>query len=162
MGFDEEWGRLRAAATERVDTGTPREPAEPVREPDEAGEVDVEAAREAVLERLADFRSRVVLVPLDDRGGLWTAELGGLDWICAFSEPATLARFADARGEAEREWPYRRIVGARLLDEVIPALDFPCGVALDAAGPDGIVFPPVRGLVPDGAALDGDGQQGKA
>lgn len=45
---------------------------------------------------------------------------------------------------------------------MIPALDFPCGVALDAAGPDGIVFPPVRGLVPDGAALDGDGQEKKA
>ncbi|MER5416139.1 hypothetical protein [Streptomyces virginiae] len=162
MGFDEEWGRLRAAATERVDTGTPTEPAEPAREPDPAAEVDVEAAREAVLERLADFRSRVVLVPLDDRGGLWTAELGGLDWICAFSGLETLARFADARGEDEREWPYRRIVGARLLDEVIPALDVPCGVALDAAGPDGIVFPPLRGLVPDGAALDGDGPEGKA
>ncbi|QES59002.1 hypothetical protein DEJ51_16810 [Streptomyces venezuelae] len=123
--------------------------------------MDAAAAREAVLERLADFRSRVVLVPLDERGGLWTAELGGLDWICAFSGPETLARFADARGEAEREWPYRRIVGARLLDEVIPALDFPCGVALDAAGPGGIVFPPVRGLVPDGAALDGDGREGR-
>ncbi|MGW7327254.1 hypothetical protein ACWGIU_01200 [Streptomyces sp. NPDC054840] len=159
MDFDEEWGRLRAAATQRVDAGAPLEPTAPAREPDHAGEVDAEAAREAVLERLADFRSRVVLVPLDDRAGLWTAELGGLDWICAFSEPRTLARFADARGEAEREWPYRRIVGARLLDEVIPALDFPCGVALDAAGPDGIVFPPVRGLVPDGAALDGDGQE---
>ncbi|MEU9301702.1 SseB family protein [Streptomyces sp. NPDC048269] len=86
---------------------------------------------------------------------MWTAELGGLDWICAFSGEETLARFAEARGEAEREWEYRRVVGARLLDEVIPALDFPCGEALDAAGPDGIVFPPVRGIVPDAAALDG-------
>ncbi|MFF4443216.1 hypothetical protein [Streptomyces sp. NPDC001502] len=163
MGFDEEWGRLRAAATERVDAGVPVEPAASAREPEHAGAVAVDAAtaREEVLERLADFRSRAVLVPLDERGGLWTAELGGLDWICAFSGPETLARFADARGEAEREWPYRRIVGARLLDEVIPALDFPCGVALDAAGPDGIVFPPVRGLVPDGAALDGDGRKEK-
>ncbi|WP_406085566.1 hypothetical protein [Streptomyces virginiae] len=159
MGFDEEWGRLRAAATGRVDAGVPVEPAAPAREPKPAGAVDAAAAREAVLERLADFRSRAVLVPLDERGGLWTAELGGMDWICAFSGLETLARFADARGEAEREWPYRRIVGARLLDEVIPALDFPCGVALDAAGPDGIVLPPVRGLVPDGAALDGDGRE---
>ncbi|MFD3467742.1 hypothetical protein ACFWWM_15460 [Streptomyces sp. NPDC058682] len=165
MGFDEEWGRLRAAATARVDSRVPVEPVEPaprVREPENAADVDAGAAREAVLERLADFRSRAVLVPLDERGGLWTAELGGLDWICAFSGLETLARFAEARGEAEREWPYRRIVGARLLDEVIPALDFPCGVALDVAGPRGIVFPPVRGLVPDGAALDGDGRKEQA
>lgn len=161
MAFDEEWGQLRAAATARVNSGAPAEPVARVPEPEPAA-VDAAAARKAVLERLADFRSRVVLVPLDERGGLWTAELGGLDWICAFSGLETLARFADARGEAEREWPYRRIVGERLLDEVIPALDFPCGVALDAAGPDGIVFPPVRGLVPDGAALDGDGRREKA
>lgn len=114
------------------------------------------AAREAATARLADFRSRVVLVPSDDRGGLWTTQLGGLDWICAFSDEETLSRFAVARDEAAQEWTYRRVIGARLLDEVIPALDFPCGVALDAAGPEGIVFPPMRGIVPDAAALDGE------
>ncbi|KJY26598.1 hypothetical protein VR46_40005 [Streptomyces sp. NRRL S-444] len=100
---------------------------------------------------MADFRSRVVLVPLD----LWTAELGGLDWICAFSGQEELARFAEARGEACQEWTYRRVVGTWLLDELVPALDFPCGVALNAAGPEGAAFPPVRGIVPDTAALDG-------
>ncbi|MFE5538741.1 hypothetical protein [Streptomyces sp. NPDC056492] len=162
MGFDEEWGRLRAAAAARADAELAAEPVARVREPEHAEPVDVAEAREAVLERLSDFRSRVVLVPRDESGGLWTAELGGLLWICAFSSLETLARFADARGDAEREWPFRRIVGARLLDELIPALDFPCGVALDAAGPEGIVFPPVRGLVPDSAALDGDGRGKKA
>ncbi|MFJ5721891.1 SseB family protein [Streptomyces sp. NPDC093149] len=116
----------------------------------------MEQAREAVRERLADFRSRVVLVPLEEQDGLWTAEFGGLDWICAFSDEEALARFAAARGEEGREWSYRRVVGARLLDEVVPVLDFPCGVALNAAGPDGAVFPPVRGIVPDAAALDGE------
>ncbi|WP_279345465.1 hypothetical protein [Streptomyces sp. AP-93] len=150
MGFDEEWARLRAGAVQRatertVGTAFPQAAADPAA-----------VARDAMLKRLADFRSRAVLVPLDERGGLWTAELGGLDWLCAFSGKKTLARFAEARGETEREWPYRRIVGARLLDEVIPALDFPCGVALDTAGPGGVVFPPVRGLVPNGAALDGE------
>ncbi|MFF2193188.1 SseB family protein [Streptomyces sp. NPDC058157] len=112
--------------------------------------------REAAEERLAAFRRRVVLVPLDARGGLWTVGFGGLDWICAFSEEGTLARFAEARGEAAREWVFRRVIGARLLDEVVPALGFPCGVALDAAGPGGAVFPPLRGIVPDAAALDGE------
>lgn len=80
----------------------------------------------------------------------------GLDWICAFSDEEALARFAWARGEGDREWTYRRVVGARLLDELVPALDFPCGVAWNAAGPDGLAFPPVRGIVPDTAALDGE------
>ncbi|WP_407838616.1 SseB family protein [Streptomyces sp. DSM 116496] len=148
MGFDEEWAQLRAGAAGRAASA----PAVvPVAECD-----PVAVARDAALERLTDFRGRVVLVPFDDRGGLWTAGLGGLDWICAFTSEETLARFAEARGEVGREWPYRRVIGARLLDEVVPALDFPCGIALDAAGPDGAVFPPVRGIVPDAAALDGE------
>ncbi|MFI5636340.1 hypothetical protein ACIA8H_02860 [Streptomyces goshikiensis] len=159
MGFDEEWGRLRAEAAERAGraSGAPRatgatgDPAPAV-----AGVPDpVPAAREAARTRLADFRSRAVLVPLDERGGLWTAALGGLDWICAFSGEEALARFAVARDEADRAWPYRRLIGGRLLDEVLPALDFACGIALNPAGPDGTVFPPVRGIVPDTAAIDG-------
>ncbi|MFD8983254.1 SseB family protein [Streptomyces sp. NPDC059564] len=132
MGFEEEWGELRTGA------------ADPVAE-----------ARRAAWERLSEFRDQVVLVPFDERGGLWTAGLGGLDWICAFSDEEALSRFALARGEAERDWAFRRVRGARLLDEVVPALDFPCGVALNPAGPDGTVFPPVRGIVPDAVAVDG-------
>ncbi|MFE4262446.1 hypothetical protein [Streptomyces sp. NPDC056883] len=147
VGFDEEWAQLRAEAAGRAASAPAVVPV--------AGSDPVTDARDTALERLADFRGRLVLVPFDERGGLWTAALGGLDWICAFTGEETLARFAEARGEAGREWPYRIVVGARLLDEVVPALDFPCGVALDAAGPDGMVFPPVRGIVPDAAALDG-------
>ncbi|MDH6539433.1 hypothetical protein [Streptomyces sp. SPB4] len=153
MGFDEEWALLRAAAAERATSGPAVVPTAAVAMVERA---PLDGAREAAEERAADFRERVVLVPLDERGGLWTAGLGGLDWICAFSDEVALARFADARGETEREWPYRLVSGARLLDEVIPALEFPCGVALDAAGPDGVVFPPMRGIVPDAAALDGE------
>lgn len=146
MGFDEEWRQLRAEAARKTTLdAAPVPAAEP-------------AARNRPAEfpgRLAQFRGRMVLVPFDERGGLWTSRLGGLDWICAFSDEETLARFAFARGEAGREWEFHRVLGARLLDDVIPALDFPCGVALDAAGPDGTVFPPVRGIVPDAAALDG-------
>ncbi|MEF2529584.1 hypothetical protein [Streptomyces sp. CS62] len=140
VGFDEEWGALRARAATR-----PVAPA-----------VDAyEVARLAALQRLAEFRDGIVLVPSDEHGGPWTTRLGDLDWLCAFSDEEALYRFAVARGEVDREWPYRRISGARLLDEILPALDFPCGVALNAAGPDGAVFPPVRGIVPDAAALDG-------
>ncbi|MFG2622917.1 SseB family protein [Streptomyces sp. NPDC048507] len=138
MGFDEEWGHPRTEAAVR--------PA-----PDPA-----DGPHPAALRRLAEFRDRVVLVPFDERGGLWTTELGGLDWICAFSDEEALSRFALARGEAEHEWPFRRVRGARLLDEVVAALDFPCGVALDPAGPAGAVFPPVLGIVADTVAVDGE------
>ncbi|MET8754391.1 SseB family protein [Streptomyces sp. NPDC004667] len=140
MGFEEEWGSLQAeAAASRPAAADP-----------------VVEARQAAWRQLTEFRDRVVLVPLDERGGLWTAGLGGLDWICAFSDEDALSRFAQARDEADREWAFRRVRAARLLDEVVPALDFPCGVALNPAGPDGTVFPPVRGIVPDAVAVDGE------
>lgn len=144
MGFDEEWRRHRAEAAARID-------AEPATVPEEP-------ERNRVAEfpgRLAGFQRRVVLVPFDERGGLWTSQFGGVDWICAFSDDEALARFAQARGETESVWEYHRVLGARLLDDVIPELDFACGVALDAAGPDGVLFPPVRGTVPDTAAVYG-------
>ncbi|MFJ1744629.1 hypothetical protein ACIOJD_00065 [Streptomyces sp. NPDC088116] len=179
MNFSEEWGRLRAESTERITRGavpaaSTNGPAAPTRPPERgtgptttgAGpEMDAEAveeAREAVLERLAHFRSTPVLVPLDAGGGLWTADFGGLGWICAFADEPALARFAEARGDTERAWPYRTVLGSRLLDEVVPAVAFPCGVALNAAGPDGAVFPPVRGIVPDTAAVDSDAYRGYA
>ncbi|MFI9061370.1 hypothetical protein ACIGQE_05775 [Streptomyces sp. NPDC053429] len=155
MGFDEEWAQLRAAAAERAASAAAVMPVAATATAT-VGTDPLDAAHEVVEARLAEFRSGVVLVPLDAQGGLWAAELGGLDWICAFSDEEALARFAEARGDAGREWPYRRVIGARLLDEVVPALDFPCGVALNAAGPDGAVFPPLRGIVPDAAALDGE------
>ncbi|MFI8522135.1 hypothetical protein ACIGEZ_30610 [Streptomyces sp. NPDC085481] len=176
-GFDEVWGEVRAEATERVVKGAaaPQGPGSAGLSaageghsgpghagPGFAGPVDdmsaqaVWEAREAVLERLADFRSRAALVPLDSAGGLWTADFGGVGWICAFSDEAALARFAESRGEESVEWPYRRVLGSRLLDEVVPAVGFPCGVALDAGSPGGAMFPPVKGIVPDRAALDAD------
>ncbi|URM92709.1 SseB family protein [Streptomyces sp. MRC013] len=117
-----------------------------------------EARREfAVL--LGEFRRTAVLVPLADGGGLWTADLGGVRWICAFSHEESLARFARARGEADRVWEYRTVLGARLLDVMVPLLGVPGGVALDAGGADGVLFPPARGVVPDAAAVDLDDER---
>ncbi|MFI8960480.1 hypothetical protein ACIGO8_00065 [Streptomyces sp. NPDC053493] len=175
MGFDELWGEVRAAATERVVDGAASGPPGPsaARAAADAGTepgtgagtgtgtgmdaAAVAEAREAVLERLADFRSRAVLVPMDAAGGLWTADFGGVGWICAFTDEAALARFAEARGEESVEWDYRRVLGSRLLDDVVPAAGFVCGVALDAGSPGGTLFPPVKGIVPDRAAVDGEG-----
>ncbi|KUN82724.1 hypothetical protein AQJ66_21535, partial [Streptomyces bungoensis] len=104
---------------------------------------------------LGEFRRTPVLVPVDDDEVPLTADHGGLRWILAFSTEAALARFAVARGEGEREWAYQRVLGARLLDVAVPAVGVPCGVALDAgSGDEGVLFPPVTGIVPDAAAVD--------
>ncbi len=111
-------------------------------------------ARREFARLLGEFRRTAVLVPFDDHGSLWTADFNGVRWICAFSDEEALARFAVARGDAGREWTYRTILGARLLDVMVPMLPGPGGVALDAGSADGMVFPPVAGIVPDEVAVD--------
>jgi hypothetical protein len=122
---------------------------------------DAEAQERWFTGLLAEFRSTAVLVPLgdgpgpDEERGLLTADWNGVRFILAFSHEQALARYAEARGEYHREWAYQSILGARLLDVAVPAAGVPCGVALDCAdGPDGVVFPPVRGVVPDEVAMD--------
>jgi hypothetical protein len=143
----------RVPATEQVG-----EPLGPLRSAPTAP--DVESPDEAARARrdfaylLGEFRRSAVLVPFDAQGSLWTAEFNGVRWICAFSGEAALARFALARGEAGREWTYRTVLGARLLDVMVPMLPGPGGVALDAGSADGMVFPPVVGIVPDEMAVD--------
>ncbi|GGP38465.1 hypothetical protein [Streptomyces sindenensis] len=112
---------------------------------------------------VGELRRALVLVPYD-RGGLWTAEFGGIRWVCAFTDEAALARFAEERavvegtaGAASGTWEYAAFRGARLLDEVIPAMGVPAGVAVNVADPDGsMLFPPVVGIVPDAVAVDAD------
>lgn len=112
------------------------------------------AARREFAVLLGEFRRTAVLVPLDAAGDLWSAEQNGVRWICAFSDEEALARFARARGDAAREWVYRTVLGARLLDVMVPLLPGPAGVALDAGSEDGMLFPPVVGIVPDSVAVD--------
>ncbi|MER6104583.1 SseB family protein [Streptomyces sp. NPDC001832] len=118
------------------------------------------AARHEFAVLLGEFRRTAVLVPLDEAGDLWSAEQNGVRWICAFSDEKALARFARARGDAEREWTYQAVLGARLLDVMVPLLPGPAGVALDAGSEDGgMLFPPVAGIVPDAVAVDLGGMQ---
>ncbi|WP_407836882.1 SseB family protein [Streptomyces sp. DSM 116496] len=106
---------------------------------------------------LGEFRRAVLLVPLADGpdAGLMSAVSGGIRWIYAFTDEEALARFAQARGEAGREWEFLAVLGARLVDAVIPAADGPAGVVVNVADEDGsMFFPPVAGIVPDGSAVD--------
>ncbi|MFB6988678.1 SseB family protein [Streptomyces sp. NPDC056230] len=136
----------------------PCEAREPV--PAMASERDpTAAARHEFAVLLGEFRRTAVLVPLDEFGDLWSAEQNGVRWICAFSDEEALARFAQARGDAGREWVYRTVLGARLLDVMVPLLPGPGGVALDAGGEGGMLFPPVAGIVPDAVAMDLGGMQ---
>ncbi|MGW8777572.1 hypothetical protein ACWGNM_05815 [Streptomyces sp. NPDC055796] len=109
---------------------------------------------------VGEFRRAVLLVPrsggsVDGEGGLMSALSGGIRWFYAFTDEAAMARFAEARGEADREWPYLAILGARLVDAVVPEVGGPAGVAVNVADPDGsMLFPPVAGIVPDACAVD--------
>lgn len=123
---------------------------------------DVRAGDGDPAAMIGEFRRTAVLVPLVD-GGAWTAEYGGVQWIHAFTDEAALARFAQTRGAPpDEEWEYAAVLGARLLDVLVPELGVPGGVAVDIADEDGsMLFPPVRGIVPDEVAVDGpDGAGG--
>ncbi|WP_236241468.1 SseB family protein [Streptomyces sp. CC228A] len=96
---------------------------------------------EAPTSSLDAFRRTPVLVPTTPEGGLWTADHGGVRWICAFSDEDALARFAEARGEAPRTWRYRTLLGADLLDALAPRLGVPAGVSLDPGSGHATAFP---------------------
>ncbi|MBO8192833.1 SseB family protein [Streptomyces oryzae] len=108
---------------------------------------------------LGEFRRAAVLVPQVSGDRLLTRSFGGVRWILAFTDEAALARFTREPGSGgvpDAEWEYVSVVGARLLDAVIPALDGPTGVAVDIADEDGsMLFPPAPGIVPDEVAVGG-------
>lgn len=113
---------------------------------------------------LGEFRRTTLLVPLSegDDGGLMSGWQGGVRWIYAFTDEKALARFAQARG-AVREWEYLAILGARLVDAVVPTVNGPTGVAVDVADEDAsMLFPPVVGIVPDTYAVDGEPDRAEA
>ncbi|MZD07309.1 hypothetical protein GTW43_19805 [Streptomyces sp. SID5785] len=103
---------------------------------------------------LGEFRRTPVLLPLGEQDAPLTADIEGIRWILAFSHEEALARFAIERGEGSREVSYRRVLGARVLDVGVPVVGVPCGVILNPGSEDGMLFPPVAGIVPDRAAVD--------
>ncbi|MGK5534095.1 SseB family protein [Streptomyces sp. URMC 129] len=113
---------------------------------------------------VGELRRTAVLVPLTD-GRFMSGVSNGIRWLFAFTDEAALARFAVARGAAPgEEWEYAAVLGARLLDVVAPSVGGPVGVAVDVADEDGsMLFPPVKGIVPDAVAVDtGGGEGGEA
>lgn len=168
MAWDE-WEQLKKQAVEGA-TEQPRDAAtaapEPVRsdtaESDGLDALDgFEAAQrmDRIRHTIDRFRDTTVLVPLvsiDDGGrGLLTADFGGVRWIHAFTDELAAAAFYEAQGAPLGRRDFMAVRGWRLLDVVIPAMAVPCGVALDVgSGDDGVLLPPVAGIVPDAAAVD--------
>ncbi|OEV10580.1 SseB family protein [Streptomyces nanshensis] len=118
---------------------------------DLADAADVETARDQVLAVLGEFRRSTVLVPIRD-GGVLAGDHGGLRWIYAFTDTDTLTAFAQARGEGG-EWQFRRVYGARLLDETVAEVAVPCGIAVDVGSDGAFLLPPAAGVVPDEVAV---------
>lgn len=115
------------------------------------GGVDADEARAHVLAAVGEFRRSTVLVPIRD-GGVLTGDLGGVRWIYAFTDTDTLTTFAQVRGEGG-EWEYRRVYGARLLDETVGEVPGACGVAVDIGSEYAYLLPPAPGIVPDEHAV---------
>lgn len=113
---------------------------------------------------VGEFRRAVLLVPIPDGpgGGLMSGVSGGIRWVYAFTDEEAMARFAHARGELDRDWPYLSMLGARLVVAALPEAQGPAGVVVNVADRDGsMFFPPVVGIVPDAVAVDlvsGDGE----
>ncbi|KRD19119.1 hypothetical protein ASE41_18655 [Streptomyces sp. Root264] len=105
------------------------------------------------------MRRSVLLVPVAD-GGLWSVRSGGVRWICGFTDETALARFALRHGPGDRPVDYAALLGARIVDEIVPTLGEPAGLAVDIATDEGsMFFPPVVGIVRDAVAVDAGAAQ---
>ncbi|MGW3357568.1 hypothetical protein ACWDFL_19425 [Streptomyces bungoensis] len=103
---------------------------------------------------VGEMRRSVLLVPVAG-GGLWSVRAGGVRWVCGFTDETALARFALHHAPGDRPLDYAALLGARIVDEIVPALGEPAGLAVDIATEDGAMFfPPVAGIVPDAVAVD--------
>ncbi|WP_433712886.1 hypothetical protein ACQP2U_00755 [Nocardia sp. CA-084685] len=90
----------------------------------------------------AAFGQAGLLVPLVDDDRLYTARLGGVDWICAFTSVKEYARYMAARGVAgDQEYRYQSLLGWRLV-EYASGRSEPTGVAVDITGSAPMAFPP--------------------
>ncbi|WP_405950229.1 hypothetical protein OG588_31605 [Streptomyces prunicolor] len=150
----------RSRLSDYAEMSTPEPPPAPPAGRDPLSSDVVARGRREFAVLLGEFRRTAVLVPTDEDDAPLVGDFGGIRWIYAFSNESALARFAIARGEVGQEWPYQRLLGARLLDATVPAVNaagVPCGVALDVGTEgEGALFPPVLGIVPEAAAVDAD------
>ncbi|MET7637094.1 SseB family protein [Streptomyces sp. NPDC005438] len=95
---------------------------------------------------LGSFRRSEILVPVRDDGVL-TTPYGGMLWLQTFTDPGQLSRFRQTQGTPVDD--ILTVHGARLLDQLLPTLDDPTGIAVNAADPPhSILLPPAHPVVP--------------
>ena len=100
---------------------------------------------------LAAFRRAALYVPLTEDDRVSTCAVGGVRWLCAFTDVAELAGWLSQRGvHPDGEYRYHTLLGWRLADYAGAQSD-PTGVLVDAAGAAPIAFPPA--VDEDGVAV---------
>ncbi len=89
------------------------------------------------------FRDAVLFVPLTGDDRIFTSEVGGVHWICAFTSVEELAAYWQRRGAVTppREYRYHTLRGDRLA-EYAAGRAKPTGVMVDAVGTTPMAFPP--------------------
>ncbi|MGF6889487.1 hypothetical protein ABIA39_008951 [Nocardia sp. GAS34] len=92
---------------------------------------------------VAAFEGAVFFVPLTDDERVFTAEVGGVRWVCAFTSQDELAAYWVRRGgvDPRREYRYHTVRGRRLA-EYAAGRSEPTGVVVDAVGAAPMAFPP--------------------
>ncbi|MFI6038201.1 SseB family protein [Streptomyces sp. NPDC051315] len=76
-------------------------------------------------------------------------------WIRGFTDEAPLAQVALRHGSGDQPMGYAALLGARIVDEIVPTLNEPAGLAGDIATEDASkFFPTAAGIVPDAVAVD--------
>lgn len=87
------------------------------------------------------LRDSVLYVLRYGEDQLIAADQGGIRWIYAFTSERELAMFATGRGGADAEVDYLTVRGDRLLEDALPSLGVPAGVAIDVAGENPVLVP---------------------
>ncbi|KQY37589.1 MULTISPECIES: SseB family protein [Nocardia] len=97
---------------------------------------------------LAAFRQAALLVPLTADDRVFFSQVGGVDWLCAFTSIEEYARFMVTRGhlqdngiDADREYRHHWLFGRRL-QEYVDSRTEPAGIAIDIVGSAPMAFPP--------------------
>ncbi|KAA8883886.1 hypothetical protein F3087_37175 [Nocardia colli] len=96
----------------------------------------------------AAFRQAALFVPVTEEERVTISQLGGVDWLCAFTSIEEYARYMMARGYltengigADREYRYHTLAGWRLL-EYAESREQPTGITVDIVGSAPMAFPP--------------------
>jgi hypothetical protein len=105
------------------------------------------AGRQGITELLAVLRQEVLFLPISDADEVLVGDAQGLGWVYAFTSLAELTRFARARDAGDQSWPYVSMRGAMVLNHILANAPRPCGVAIDVAGAQPMLLPPVSGVV---------------